>query len=437
MKLQKFQIFEKSDSGSNVDSLDFSKLSDDAIKFVTAPPKGVSSGVRYVLFDGVSKAYEQRYNNYLSGVNFHQEPLNYTADLPAPIGPITAHDYAFAKFKTSYGRVYQDGTVFCPSHVHDKSFAKHVSDVILRMVDNAVWDEMVMYRFISFNEFLEFGGNLTFGAFVEQERLVLDEKFMHFSSEDYSHTQQLTSAYSDSYLLYYREKGISKAAPIINSLTVEEVLKLIRSRRESVTQSSYVRTLEDRVAEIRAEDFLPTFSEVEDSLLRSFLRSIDKYSVGRLGMSRVTFAFLAEVENLTNNNAQLMKKWVVAQKIDELAETLTPVEILTVLFVLNNPRVAFRSCNHDEALFLVSSAFERLSSPETFILFLSQLVFDYDGPVASYGEWTKSINGGLDDYTLGPLMSLSFLVSPKASTLPRTISPTLDRFRKTYSNWAN
>lgn len=418
MELKRYPIFIKGYWRWRKNTIDTKKLSPKLQNFVLNTGKTVSYGT-FVLFEGVDTVYD-----IVTDKNRH-------VTIHPPIGNITIDD-----IKNMNGT--WKGQLETYYRIKDKKIAETVQRLIREMLNSKFWDENLIYRFFALNEFIEKGGNRTFGKFVTEEETKLDKIFNTFSAKSYDHTEKLIEAYRKNKILYYRNRALTKVNPIIDSLTVNELRKIIElhNTEENVADSNYSRLVKERVEEIRSLSNIASSDDMRDNLFKSFLASAEEFGCGNLSLSEMSLDFLSNT-NFLMNDKNLLKKQRIVNVLKDLEKEITPVEILTLVFAMNYHSSVFRSCDTERAITIFDKAFSTLDNPTDFIIFISQLVFDYDGTLASYGEWMKAIASGGDDYTMGPIIVLGLMTSEEKSLIKRTISYEQETFRKKYSNWAD
>lgn len=417
MELKRYQIFVKDYWRKT--SVDVKSLSPELQNFVTNVAKTSKYGT-FVLFDGIDRIYEDIPQKNMRNIN-----------IQAPIGSITIDDVKKCVDWVEQVNIYK-------RRIKDKTISEVVLRLVREMISSKFWDETVIYRLFALNEFIEKGNDRTFGQFVAEEETELDNIFTNFSAKSYKHTSKLIEAYSKDKILYYRNRALTKVNPIIDSLTVDELRKIIElhNTEEKVTDSNYSRLVKERVEEIRSLANIASSDDMRDDLFKSFLASADEFGCGNLSLSEMSFDFLSNTGFLMNDK-NLLKKQRIINVLKDLEKEITPVEMLTLIFAMNNHSSIFRSCDTERAITVFDSAFSNLDNLTDFIIFISQLVFDYDGTLASYGEWMKAIASGGDDYTMGPIIVLGLMTSEEKSLIKRTISYEQETFRKKYSNWAD
>lgn len=379
------------------------------------------------LFDGIEKAY-----NRVSKVAYsYSRPLY----ISPPVGPITLKDILAIR----YDNYFKDFRDLYVRRSRNERLGTLVGDIANSMFHGSVWDEKVLYRFMCLNEFLAYGGSQTFGEYVSENEKKLYRIFNNFSGGYYDHTYYLYSVYSGTKPLYYRNKALSKVNPVINSLTVDECITIMEDYSDTnvrVTDNNYSRVFLDIVKEIRTTEDIPSEQELSDRFFKAFLKSVDTFGCGNLSFSSLSHDF-SSIVKLFARRGNMLKKLRIVKGFEKIAEEITPVEMLTMVYVMEKPGFAFRSTTSELAIEIFDNAFEKLDNVQDFIVFLTQLVFDYDDVLASYGEWMKSINSGGEDYSMGPIIALGMMTSDRKLTLYRNIPYAQYGFRKKYANWAD
>lgn len=115
------------------------------------------------------------------------------------------------------------------NYFKDREFAKYANMVFNHMLTMSYWDERVYYRFVSLNEFMNSGGSLTYGEFLEQKQDMIDELFMNGTSKHYTHTSLLSfGVIKDGSFLAFRDFKNNKAiSNLFFSMTVDEVQQVL------------------------------------------------------------------------------------------------------------------------------------------------------------------------------------------------------------------
>lgn len=394
------------------------KISDSAMDFIL---RNRLRGT-ITLFDG----YEESLNNLESTRN-RRASLYF---LP-PIGPIknnfvTGDELFLAQYDSRR------------SQFTNKS--RRMSNLILKilnqMADSSYWDEAVLYRFFALNEFINSRTGATFGEFCVENEDRIDEIFTKFSARDYGDsTKILYDAYSHNMALYYRTGAPKKAEELIASLTVDEVMKILKSKRKqnSTNSVTYFTYLTNLIEEIRNKSVM-SGEEIHDSLIQSFMESVNAYGTDGLYLGMLFEDFIKNTKFISRDSSDSVAGMTIANKIDQVASDVSPVELLVFMSAISHMSLAFKSCDHARAMSIVSKAADRLDNQKMvdFIVFVSNVVLEYDGPLANYSEWIKAIRSDSDSFSLGPIFAMGLISSHDISSETRKIHGETERLRSRY-----
>lgn len=299
-----------------------------------------------------------------------------------------------------------------------------------------LWDERSYYRFVAMNEFINTEETMTFREFLSNKKTKIDELFMNSSSTYYDSTSDIMSFTETAGLLSFRENSITE--DLILSMTADEVKRLMESQhndRYDYVDSQFfddeiTEVLSDGVDKLRGSKKTKELKKARDNLMRALVTSI-----GVFGTGNVTYIEL--VEDLIKNSyifeTTVMKEQKIAlsEEICKIADKITPVEIISLLFSVTNDNQSFVLPDDTNALDLFMKLFSLADTKEDFVSLISQMVLDYNGQLPCGRDWQENMDLGINDYSLGANLFMDLIIN--SSRGERTIVSDLAWFREKYS----
>jgi len=97
------------------------------------------------------------------------------------------------------------------------------------------------------------------------------------------------------------------------------------------------------------------------------------------------------------------------EHLDRIADKLTPVEVMSVLYVAAHPTYVFRTCTPQKAVEVISFGLEYDCAVQ-FMQALVRVLMDYDSVLPTFGNWKTAVRDGGDIFSLNinmmvPIMS--------------------------------
>lgn len=329
----------------------------------------------------------------------------------------------------------------------DAMFSEYAIKFFVIMYGAPYWDENDYYRFVAMNEYLHSGKGLTIGEFLKLKKELIDELFSNSSSSYYPHTEQVMGATSPGRIFAYRKIKSDETLDLFNSITFEEAKEIVSKRAYNFKininyncypawagESSFTKGLTKTLYEIRDDKSL-NIDEIRDSILKSMIKSVDTFGTGNVSYYSMMKDFVSLSGSLFRDRTHIKRKEKFAKSLAEIADKVTPVEILSVLFASVHPRSTFVAAEKSVAFDVLTDAFDKASSRVDFMTFISQLTLDYDNPLPSAADWMASLESGGEDYSVGPLITMSLIAKEKETS--RHFTGQLKEFRETYSRYAN
>jgi hypothetical protein len=97
------------------------------------------------------------------------------------------------------------------------------------------------------------------------------------------------------------------------------------------------------------------------------------------------------------------------EHLDRIADKLTPVEVMSVLYIAAHPTYVFRTCTPQKAVEVISFGLESDCAVQ-FVQALVNVLMDYDSVLPTFGNWKTAVRDGGDVFSLNinmmvPIMS--------------------------------
>lgn len=392
------------------------------------------------------------YSNTLSGVFVHHENLDQQVDdalnylkkerafsskyyhyhfyLLPDIGTLQLSRACDLNGESAYSEK-RNISALLSAHGFSKEQAYDMSVIIENgMVEtDKLWDEYYLYHLLGINELLAHGDNSeSLGDYMEGHEKELDEQFVQFQFTQNEHTTGLLDCYRKSPLAF-RNRAWNKNGPLVKSLTKSEIiryLKLPSSRREKVTYSNYTRALKNFIDDVRNVSTSISAFDVESLLSSTFIKSMSANHDDITGRGLSTrplyneFHYLLDELHCGNKLSAGLQKWyTMVTTLHNNASNLKPVEVLSVLAAILNTNAAFRSCDLDKGLTIISTAVSSYNTVEA-VRFITEMVLDYDDVLASYGEWMKNLSSADNSvFDLVPSLAIALMVGEGKTELKR------------------
>lgn len=327
----------------------------------------------------------------------------------------------------------------------DAMFSECATRFFNVMRSSSYWDENHYYRFVAMNEYLHSGKGLTIGEFLKQKKELIDELFSNSSSSYYPHTKKIMMSTSPGAIFAYRNIKSEEVLDLFNSITFEEAKAIISQGIYKMNsnlnfyptwagESSFTKGLTKALYDVRDDKSL-NIDEIRDSILKSMIKSVDTFGTGNVSYYSMMKDFVHLSGSLFKSKTHIKRKEKFAKSLAEIADQVTPVEILSVLFASVHPRSTFVAAEKSVAFDVLTDAFDKASNRVDFMTFISQLTLDYDNPLPSANDWKASIESGGEDYSVGPLITMSLIAKEKETG--RYFTNYLKDFRNTYSHYAD
>lgn len=305
----------------------------------------------------------------------------------------------------------------------------------LREEKGYLWDERSYYRFVAMNEFINTEDTMTFGEFLSNKKTKIDELFMNSSSTYYDSTIDIMSFTETAGLLSFRENSVTE--DLILSMTSDEVTRLMESQyndRYDCVDSHFfndeiTEVLSDGVDKLRGSKKTKELKKARDNLMRALVTSI-----GVFGTGNVTYIELVEdlikYSYIFETTVMKEKKIALSEEICKIADRITPVEIISLLFSVTNNNQSFVMLDGTNTLDLLVKLFSLADTKEDFVSLISQMVLEYNGQLPRGRDWKENMGLGINDYSLGANLFMDLIVN--SSRGERTIVSDLAWFREKY-----
>jgi hypothetical protein len=292
-----------------------------------------------------------------------------------------------------------------------------------------LWDEYYLYHLLGINELLAHGDNSeSLGDYMEGHEKELDTQFVKFQFTQNEHTTDLLDCYRKSPIAF-RNRAWNKNGPLVKSLTKSEIiryLKLPSSQKKRVTYSNYTRALKNFIDDVRKVSTSISAFDVESLLSSTFIKSMSANHDDITGRGLSTRPLYNEFHYLLDElhcgkklSAGLQKWYTMATALHNNASNLKPVEVLSVLAAILNSNMAFRSCDLEKSLTIISTAVSSHNTVEA-VRFITEMVLDYDDVLASYGEWMKNLSSADNSvFDLVPSLAIALMVGEGKTELKR------------------
>lgn len=355
------------------------------------------------------------------------------------IGPLSVHDLLME---------YSNSVSFETFLKNKLRISWEQANMVKRLIthmsrDRDGWDEMYLYRFIQLNEF-RYSGTArpgeTFGSFCQRRKSEIDRSFdtLNFtctteSMDGMINMYGLSNWMSDTSILMYRHRGKSAQTKILNTMTLEEYEWIVEHRNHlpTVNGSNSTRILREVLDGIR-QSTGTSVSQLRRQMLDAFNRSVGHFGSGNISEKILVNDFL-QLRDSTVDGSLILKQKKIVEFLSRNSENITPIEMMSVLLVLDVPVSAFRSADKERAATIISTAFEKIDEPVDFVTFLSRLVLDYNGCLGTYTEWMTALDENLVDYSQNPLLTM-MIVSPDGPQ--RRMRSRQKDFIERYRRWA-
>lgn len=371
--------------------------------------------------------------------------LNSVYIFPA-IGNVPAYSLMDGNISSGYNQVVP--------YFKDADFGKLACTLFSGMIKagpgyKGVWDEEVYYRFVAMNEFLNSGENLSYSEFLEQKQDVIDELFMNSTSSYYPHTNELFEAYTaidrEASLMSYLFAGDPTFVSTFNGLNKKELMGIVLTDHEIFVERPYSITgkrkrevllseVKDIVSLVRSGEGVKTSDEIADILLRALLTSVETFGTGNKFLND----FVSALVPLTNEFKRITghkKKQVFATRVSKIADKITPVEILSLVYATISYCIIAGHSSRREALSVISEAMVRSDDGIDFAVLVSQIVMEYDGFLPKYSNWIKAISDNDIDWTLGAVMVSGLVGASGQSELALEGEGNMNKIRERFADY--
>ena len=117
--------------------------------------------------------------------------------------------------------------------------------------------------------------------------------------------------------------------------------------------------------------------------------------------------------------------------LDRIADKLTPVEVMSVLYIAAHPTYVFRTCTPQKAVEVISFGLESDCAVQ-FVQALVKVLMDYDSVLPTFGNWKTAVRDGGDVFSLNINMMVP-IMSKIPSSNERVITREHVIFRSKYN----
>lgn len=300
--------------------------------------------------------------------------------------------------------------------------------IIFEYIKSGYLDEKALYRLFALNEMIEHAEiDETFGSYVKIHHETIMRKLLELDFEIYSKwSETLLSNYRGNVVEYWdRNAEINDA--IFGEFSKEDIQTALSdvSRYSGVTITNYSKRLPDAVSSLKLSKTIDPEKQIENNLSKAFIKSVEANP--RIFESDVDFSILMEdfgeftkvfkqpsfnvskglpVVNFYDSPA---KKHSISENLLKVADKVSPVDLLCVLWAMGTRHSAFRSTSLSQSMEIVEAALNG-SDAEGFVKTVAELVLEYSGVKASYGEWKSELKIGNMDYSLGVELLMGMMV---------------------------
>lgn len=119
------------------------------------------------------------------------------------------------------------------------------------------------------------------------------------------------------------------------------------------------------------------------------------------------------------------------EHLDRIADKLTPVEVMSLLYVAAHPTYVFRTCTPQKAVEVISFGLESDCAVQ-FVQALVKVLMDYDSVLPTFGNWKTAVRDGGDVFSLNINMMVP-IMSKIPSSNERVITREHVIFRSKYN----
>lgn len=119
------------------------------------------------------------------------------------------------------------------------------------------------------------------------------------------------------------------------------------------------------------------------------------------------------------------------EHLDRIADKLTPVEVMSLLYVAAHPTYVFRTCTPQKAVEVISFGLESDCAVQ-FVQALVRVLMDYDSVLPTFGNWKTAVRDGGDVFSLNINMMVP-IMSKIPSSNERVITREHVIFRSKYN----
>lgn len=119
------------------------------------------------------------------------------------------------------------------------------------------------------------------------------------------------------------------------------------------------------------------------------------------------------------------------EHLDRIADKLTPVEVMSVLYMTAHPTYVFRTCTPQKGVEVISFGLESDCAVQ-FVQALVRVLMDYDSVLPTFGNWKTAVRDGGDVFSLNINMMVP-IMSKIPSSNERVITREHVIFRSKYN----
>lgn len=119
------------------------------------------------------------------------------------------------------------------------------------------------------------------------------------------------------------------------------------------------------------------------------------------------------------------------EHLDRIADKLTPVEVMSVLYMTAHPTYVFRTCTPQKAVEVIGFGLESDCAVQ-FVQALVRVLMDYDSVLPTFGNWKTAVKDGGDVFSLNINMMVP-IMSKIPSSNERVITREHVIFRSKYN----
>lgn len=194
-------------------------------------------------------------------------------------------------------------------------------------------------------------------------------------------------------------------------------------------QEEHHQDILDRVAEVRGEK--NGLKRYQNLITSAVLKASEEFGdPGHISTAEVLCDALGSGLMLSET-VPLEAFGSMMEHLDRIADKLTPVEVMSLLYVAAHPTYVFRTCTPQKAVEVISFGLESDCAVQ-FVQALVKVLMDYDSVLPAFGNWKTAVRDGGDVFSLNINMMVP-IMSKIPSSNERVITREHVIFRSKYN----